>query len=113
MFLVVMRPKRFTRRLATENALTVSRIGDTRLTVPLPLLANHPHTDTWKRTADGMAKHDWIGDVLEDMATYCGNNGLQETQDALRLAKSAFSCDRDRSKPTVIGLQSILAQAQR
>ncbi len=60
-----------------------------------------------------MAKHDWIGDVLEDMATYCGNNGLQETQDALKLAKSAFSRDRDRTVPTIIDLRSILAQAQK
>ena len=96
-----------------ETIHPVSRVCDTGLTFPLPLPTNHPHTDTWKRNAGGMAKHDWIGDVLEDMATYCRNNGLPETEDALKIAKSVFSSDRDRTVPTIIDLQSILAHAQK
>ncbi len=60
-----------------------------------------------------MEDHDWIGDVLQDLATYCQANGLRCTEDALKAAESAFIRDRPDMGPRNLTPENHLATVNR
>ena len=58
-----------------------------------------------------MKDHEWICDVLHDLADYCRQNGLERTEDALKVSQTAFLSDSLDLEPQNLRLENHLALA--
>jgi len=58
-----------------------------------------------------MANHDWMSGVLDDLASYCERNGLDETLALVELTKRIFESELRAVSPSKMTLENLLTQA--
>lgn len=70
------------------------------------------HTHQGKGSAR-MANHDWMSNVLDDLTSYCEQNGLDETSALVAVAKRIFESELRAMSPTKMTLENHLSHVNR